>query len=75
MRSQKHSSRKVPTPPHPALRATFPSEGKVGFPAYLAALEEVGYRGFLTIEHEADDDPVKDIGDAADFLRRTIREN
>ena len=50
-------------------------EGKVGFPAYLAALEEVGYRGFLTIEREAGDDPVKDIGDAAAFLRRTIQEN
>jgi len=50
-------------------------EGDVGFPSYLAALEEVGYRGFLTIEREAGDDPVKDIGQAAEFLRRTIREN
>ncbi len=50
-------------------------EGGVNFPAYLAALEEVGYRGFLTIEREAGDDPVKDIGDAAEYLRSVIREN
>ena len=50
-------------------------EGKVNFPAYLAALEEIGYRGFLTIEREAGDDPVKDIKDAADYLRRVIAEN
>ena len=49
-------------------------EGKVGFPAYLRALERVGYRGFLTIEREAGDDPVKDIKDAADFLRKVIAE-
>ena len=49
-------------------------EGGVNFPAYLRALERVGYRGFLTIEREAGDDPVKDIKDAADFLRKVIAE-
>lgn len=47
-------------------------EGGVDFPAYLAALDEVGYRGFLTIERECGDDPAKDIGMAADYLRRII---
>lgn len=56
-------------------RETPLGEGGVGFPAYLAALEEVGYRGFLTIEREAGDDPAKDIGQAAEFLRRVIREH
>ena len=56
-------------------RETPLGEGSVGFPAYLAALAEVGYRGFLTIEREAGDDPVKDIGDAAEYLRKVIREN
>ena len=49
--------------------------GSVNFPAYLKALEDVGYRGFLTIEREIGDDPVKDIGDAADFLRKIMAEN
>ena len=56
-------------------RETPLGEGDVGFPAYLAALEEVGYRGFLTVEREAGDDPVKDIKDAADFLRKVIAES
>lgn len=50
-------------------------QGSVDFPAYLAALEEIGYRGFLTIEREAGDDPARDIGMAADFLRNVIRKN
>ncbi len=47
-------------------------EGGVDFPAYLVALDEIGYRGFLTIERECGDDPAKDIGMAADFLRSII---
>lgn len=47
-------------------------EGGVDFPAYLAALDEIGYRGFLTIERECGDDPAKDIGMAADYLRSII---
>jgi len=56
-------------------RETPLGEGNVNFPAYLAALEEIGYRGFLTIEREAGDDPVKDIGLAAEYLRKVMREN
>ncbi len=43
-------------------------QGSVPFPAYLAALEEIGYRGFLTIEREVGDDPARDIGIAVDYL-------
>lgn len=50
-------------------------KGNVDFPAYLAALDEIGYRGFLTIEREAGDEPAKDIGMAADFLREIIAAN
>ena len=50
-------------------------KGGVDFSAYLKALEEIGYRGFLTIEREAGEDPAKDIGDAADFLRNIIANN
>ena len=50
-------------------------EGGVDFAKYLAALEDIGYRGFLTIEREVGDDPAKDIAMAADFLRRKMEEN
>ena len=46
--------------------------GQVDFPAYLAALEEIGYKGYLTIEREVGDTPAKDIATAADFLREII---
>lgn len=45
-------------------------EGGVDWPAYLAALEEVGYDGFFTIEREVGEDPVGDIAKAIEFLRR-----
>ena len=35
--------------------------GGVDFPNYLKALEEIGYKGFLTIEREVGDNPVADI--------------
>ena len=47
-------------------------EGNVDFPAYLKALNDIGYQGFLTIEREAGEDPVADILKAADFLRGLI---
>jgi sugar phosphate isomerase/epimerase len=48
-------------------------EGSVPFPAYLKALEEIGYNGFLTIEREVGDDPEKDIRAAVEFLKNTMR--
>lgn len=47
-------------------------EGGVDFPAYLRALDEIGYRGFLTIEREAGFDPTADIAKAVGFLRDQI---
>lgn len=49
--------------------------GSVDFPAYLKALEEIGYRGFLTIEREVGNNPEGDIRTAYDFLKKTIKEN
>lgn len=46
--------------------------GSVDFPKYLKALEEVGYKGFLTIEREVGEDPSKDIKTAYDFLKEII---
>ena len=49
--------------------------GSVDFPAYLKALEEIGYRGFLTIEREVGATPEEDIRTAYDFLQKVIAEN
>lgn len=50
-------------------------EGVVDFPSYLKALEEIGYKGFLTIEREVGAEPHKDIKKAYDFLKKIIKEN
>ncbi len=47
-------------------------EGDVDFPIYLDALALSGYEGFLTIEREVGDNPVKDIEKAMAFLRELI---
>ena len=47
--------------------------GSVPFPAYLKALDDIGYHGFLTIEREVGDDPAADIRTAADYLRSLIK--
>jgi len=47
-------------------------EGAVDWDAYLDALEEVGFSGFLTIEREVGDDPEKDIIAAVKFLREKL---
>ena len=49
-------------------------EGSVDFSAYLRALREIGYTGFLTIEREVGEDPGADIASAVGFLRKTISE-
>ena len=46
--------------------------GSVDFPAYLKALEDIGYRGFLTIEREVGADPAADIQIAIDHLKGII---
>lgn len=46
--------------------------GSVDFPPYLKALEEIGYRGFLTIEREVGNQPEVDIITACTFLRETM---
>ncbi|MBQ9803062.1 MAG: sugar phosphate isomerase/epimerase [Clostridia bacterium] len=46
--------------------------GSVPFPAYLAALQDIGYRGYLTIERECGTDPAADIRVAAEHLRAVM---
>lgn len=48
-------------------------EGQVDFPAYLKALEDIGYQGFLTIEREVGENPEKDIREAVQFLNRCMK--
>lgn len=49
-------------------------EGDVPFSAYLKALEEIGYEGFLTIEREVGNQPLADIKTAVSYLRGLIKE-
>ncbi len=44
-------------------------QGGVDFDKYLAALNDIGYDGYLTIEREVGDNPAADIGMAVDFLK------
>lgn len=46
--------------------------GSVPFAKYLAALEDIGYKGFLTIEREVGESPEKDIKIAYDHLMSII---
>ncbi len=47
--------------------------GGVDFPAYIKALDDIGYHGFLTIEREVGDNPEKDIRTAVEFLNKIIK--
>ncbi len=46
--------------------------GSVDFPKYIAALDEIGYRGFLTVEREVGENPIGDIKTAVSFLKNII---
>ncbi len=50
-------------------------KGRVDFDNYLRALEDIGYKGFLTIEREVGENPTLDIKTAFDFLTKKIKEN
>lgn len=47
-------------------------EGSVKWDEYLQALEDIGYKGFLTIEREVGDDPARDIIKAVNFLNEKM---
>ena len=49
--------------------------GNVDFPAYLSALDNIGYKGFLTIEREVGNDPATDILAAKNHLINIIKGN
>lgn len=47
-------------------------QGKVDWDNYLKALDEIGYKGFLTIEREVGQNPAADIELAVNFLKGKI---
>lgn len=62
-----------PVPPEYAQGGFFEEmplgEGAVPFADYLTALEDIGYKGFLTVERECGDTPEKDIAKAVTYLK------
>jgi len=59
----------------PSFKEVPLGQGSVDFPKYMKALEDIGYKGFLTIERECGKDPAADITMAADFLRQIMKNN
>ncbi|MDD4817012.1 MAG: sugar phosphate isomerase/epimerase [Victivallaceae bacterium] len=56
----------------PIFREMPLGQGDVNWDEYMAALKEIGYNGFLTIEREVGDNPKADIAMAIDFLKARI---
>lgn len=48
-------------------------KGNVDIPAWLSALDETGYSGFVTVEREVGENPVADIKNAVEYLKTLIR--
>ena len=47
-------------------------QGGVDWDNYLAALNKIGYTGYLTIERECGEDPAADIGIAVEHLKKSM---
>lgn len=45
-------------------------EGAVDWINYIAALKNIGYKGYLTIEREAGKSPIKDIKSAVNYIKK-----
>ena len=56
----------------PAFEEVPLGKGSVPYDAYLNALREIGYHGFLTIEREVGSNPTADIELAVNFLKERI---
>lgn len=53
----------------PGFREVPLGEGSIDWAAYLRALQEIGYNGYLTIEREVGTNPEGDISKAVEFLK------
>ena len=49
-------------------------KGDVDFAKYLKALNDIGYKGFLTVERETGENPMQDIADAFDYIKNNFGE-
>ncbi|MDF2922253.1 MAG: hypothetical protein K0R57_1167 [Paenibacillaceae bacterium] len=58
-----------------AFREVPLGEGSVDWTAYLQALKDIGYHGYLTIEREVGTNPEADITKAVQFLKQFRAEN
>ena len=58
---------------NPAFIELALGDGDVPFPGYLKALNDIGYKGFLTIEREVGGNPYADIELAVKFLKDFMR--
>ena len=58
---------------NPAFIELALGDGDVPFPGYLKALNDIGYKGFLTIEREVGGNPYGDIELAVNFLKDHLR--
>lgn len=47
-------------------------QGQIDWDAYLSALKEIGYDGYLTIEREVGEKPEQDIAEAVAFLKQRL---
>lgn len=56
----------------PAFEEVPLGKGSVPYDAYLNALREIGYHGFLTIEREVGSNPTADIELAVNFLKERV---
>lgn len=52
------------------FREVPPGEGAVDFSAYFAALQSIGYKGYLTVEREVGNRPEADIAGAVNFIKQ-----
>ncbi len=50
-------------------------EGQVPWQEYLKALRENGYKGYLTIEREVGEEPIRDIKEAKEFLTKLLKQS
>lgn len=55
------------------FREVEPGKGQIDWDAYLQALRDTGFDGFLTVEREVGDDPDTEIANAVRFLRARLR--
>jgi L-ribulose-5-phosphate 3-epimerase len=69
-----YGSGEAPAGNEPAFTEVPLGTGSVDFPGWMRALSDIGYKGFLTIEREAGDDPVADISLAVKFLKEKMME-